>query len=132
MSIGCIALLQNGISYSNDLTTVIRTTRRKEITDLVALKHSLGGDPLDERIGLTVVQFKTGDYRQHHDQDADQDEMCGFTTLQNGVEEKMMPNRHAENFEGINELPRPPHRGPPAPPAIRRKPLPQAQYQAPG
>lgn len=106
-----------------------------EITNLVPPKHSLGEDPLDKRIGHTIVQFKTGHNWQHDD---DQDEMYGLTTLHSDIEEKMtwhgedalrwkarlMDDVQAEDFEDINELPRPPHCQLPVAPAIRRKPLP--------
>jgi hypothetical protein len=71
--IGCTALMHNGLSYSSDFTTVARTTRRQEITDLVLSKDSMGGDPLEKRIGKTVVQF--GIRNQY--------EISGLTVVQN-------------------------------------------------
>jgi hypothetical protein len=71
--IGCAALMHNDLPYSSDFTTVVRTTRRQEITDLVLSKDSMGGDPLEKRIGETVVQFGI----------RNQDEISGLTVVQN-------------------------------------------------
>lgn len=56
--IGCIALYLNQASYSNDFTTVIRTTRRREITDLITKQDSTGADPLSKAIGKVSVTFR--------------------------------------------------------------------------
>jgi hypothetical protein len=71
--IGCAALMHNDLPYSSDFTTVVRTTRRQEITDLVLSKDSMGGDPLEKRIGKMVVQFGI----------RNQDEISGLTVVQN-------------------------------------------------
>ena len=49
--------MHNDLPYSSDFTTVVRTTRRQEITDLVLSKDSMSGDPLEKCIRKTVVQF---------------------------------------------------------------------------
>jgi hypothetical protein len=57
--VGCFALLRNKLSYSNDFSTIFRTTRREELDKIVNESERIGGDPLPEGIARTKVQFVT-------------------------------------------------------------------------
>jgi hypothetical protein len=90
-------LIHNDLPYSSDFTTVVRTTRRQEITDLVLSKDSMGGDPLEKRIGKTVVQFGI----------RNQDEISGLIVVQDSEKsrnlEKQPPSQTSELVETASE-----------------------------
>jgi len=46
LSIGIIGLRQNGFSYSNNFTTILRTTRNPNLDLLVTESESSGADPV--------------------------------------------------------------------------------------
>ena len=54
--LGCLALLQNGVSYTNDFSTIVRTTRSAEIDALVASSDQSGADPLARDLGRSKLQ----------------------------------------------------------------------------
>ena len=54
--LGCLALLRNGVSYTNDFSTVVRTTRNPEIATLMAASDRTGEDPLPEDFGHSKLR----------------------------------------------------------------------------
>ncbi|KAE9381990.1 hypothetical protein N431DRAFT_282795, partial [Stipitochalara longipes BDJ] len=53
--VGCFALLRNKLSYSNDFSTILRTTRRPELDMIVHESERIGADPLPNGIARTKV-----------------------------------------------------------------------------
>ena len=54
---GCLALLYNGLSYTANFSTVLRTTRRADITSLVDPNDTFGGAPLPKVIADAIVRY---------------------------------------------------------------------------
>lgn len=64
ISLGCFAILHNGVSYNGNFSTIMRTTRKQEINDLGSVSDSRGADPLPSDIAKTEIRFAamaTGD-----------------------------------------------------------------------
>lgn len=89
--IGCIALYLNQASYSSDFTTVIRTTRRREISELITEQDSTGADPLGKAIAKVSVTFHAPTNRTDGVVDSSEEEaknqdergFYGLTTVSN-------------------------------------------------
>ncbi|KAK3331690.1 hypothetical protein B0T19DRAFT_472732 [Cercophora scortea] len=58
--VGSIALSRNGAAYNHDFTTMLRTTRKPDLDDLVGAAETTGCTPLDSQLGRRMVIFDTG------------------------------------------------------------------------
>ena len=58
VGLGCAALYRNGLSYSSDFSTILRTTQREELHALIAPVDTAGGDPLPLHIARAVVTYE--------------------------------------------------------------------------
>jgi len=50
VALGVAALLQNNCSYTDDFSTILRTTRRQDLNDVVPLMAQGGADPLPKSL----------------------------------------------------------------------------------
>ncbi|KAJ9611276.1 hypothetical protein H2200_004459 [Cladophialophora chaetospira] len=57
--LGCRALWKTGLSYSNNFSTIMRTTRRNEVNTLVHVSDSMGADPLAKHVAKATLRFDT-------------------------------------------------------------------------
>ena len=71
-AIGVSALYRNGLCYNTNFSTILRTTRRHELDDLMTPADTKGGDPLPMRIANRIVIFEDLSY------DFDESSMSGF------------------------------------------------------
>jgi hypothetical protein len=73
-AIGVSALYRNGLCYSTNFSTILRTTRRHELDDLMTPADTKGGDPLPTRISNRIVIFEDLSH------DFDESSMSGFVS----------------------------------------------------
>lgn len=71
-AVGVSALYRNGLCYSTNFSTILRTTRRHELDDLMTPADTKGGDPLPMRISNQIVIFEDLSH------DFDESSMSGF------------------------------------------------------
>ncbi|KAK3681731.1 hypothetical protein B0T22DRAFT_472736 [Podospora appendiculata] len=57
---GAVALDRNGAAYNHDFSTLLRTTRKPDLDDLVGPAETTGCTPLDRQLGRRRVIFDTG------------------------------------------------------------------------
>ena len=58
LSIGYLAIVKNGLSYSNEFSTILRTTRGEDLDSLVQDEETGGGDPLPVHLGDVEVRHR--------------------------------------------------------------------------
>ncbi len=56
--IGTLAMIANGVSYSSDFSTVMRTTRNSELNSLVSGDEMDGIDPLPDHIADAEIGYR--------------------------------------------------------------------------
>lgn len=56
---GLGSLAKNGCSYSNNFSTVLRTTRNSDIDTVVGAAETSGSDPLPKALGQQKLSLKT-------------------------------------------------------------------------
>lgn len=58
MAIGALAMTKNGLSYTNDFSTILRTTRSEDLNDLVQDAEANGADPLPAHVADGEVRYR--------------------------------------------------------------------------
>ena len=67
VSIGMLALFRNSVAYSNNFSTIFRTTRGRDFDVLVTPTETNGGDPLSKCIARQTIVFNSGDSNTNTD-----------------------------------------------------------------
>ncbi len=75
---GCLALLHNGLSYTANFSTILRTTRRADITSLVDPNDTFGGAPLPKVIADAVIRYDVAEGKER-------DAVRGFRVVRDDV-----------------------------------------------
>jgi len=115
---GCLALLHNGLSYTANFSTILRTTRRADITSLVDPNDTFGGAPLPKVIADAVVRYDVAEGEERY-------AVHGFRIVRDDVGMKSLERGDAGNsseatvqeeedpVERDSEIERPEERGQP-------------------
>jgi hypothetical protein len=77
VTIGMLALFRTGYAYSNDFSTIFRTTRGRDFDVLVTPAETKGGCPLPKSIARQTILFDSGGWNTN----ADGARISGFVSL---------------------------------------------------
>ena len=59
VAVGFLSLIKNGYSYSNNFSTVLRTTRHVELDTLLVPDAKTGADPLPKSLAKRAITIKS-------------------------------------------------------------------------